>query len=248
MDLAAFWMRTSGTWLNAGAVLLGTVVGLLLAGKLPAPMRAIMIQGVGLVTLVIGFGMARSLEDGGSGRIDGVVLGLLAVVGGGVIGEWWRLEERLEALGERLKTRFGGGGGFGEGFVAASLLFCVGPLTLIGSLNNGLSGDATLLTIKATLDGLSAVALAGAYGAGVGLAIPVILLYQGGVSLAAGALAGGLPDPAHDARVLLVSGVGGVLVIGLGINLLGLTRIRVASFLPALALAPILHGLAALVG
>jgi uncharacterized membrane protein YqgA involved in biofilm formation len=169
----------------------------------------------------------------------------MAVVGGGVIGEWWRLEERLDALGERLKTRFGGGGGVGEGFVAASLLFCVGPLTLIGSLNNGLAGDATLLTIKATLDGLSAVALAGAYGAGVGLAIPVILLYQGGVSLAAGALAGSLPDPAHDPRVLLVSGV---LVIGLGINLLGLTRIRVASFLPALALAPILHGLAALVG
>src|SRR3954463_5858645 len=104
MDLAEFWLRTSGTWLNAGAVLVGTVVGLLLAGKLPAPMRVIMIQGVGLVTLVIGFSMARSLENGGSGRIDGVVLGLLAVVGGGVLGEWWGLEERLEALGERLRT------------------------------------------------------------------------------------------------------------------------------------------------
>jgi uncharacterized membrane protein YqgA involved in biofilm formation len=197
---------------------------------------------------VIGLGMARSLGEGGSGRVDGVVLGLLAIVGGGVLGEWWRLEERLEALGERLKTRFGGGGGFGEGFVAASLLFCVGPLTLIGSLNNGLTGDATLLTIKSTLDGLSSVALAGAYGAGVGLSIPVILLYQGGVSLAAGALAGILPDPAHDPRVLLVTGVGGVLVLGLGINLLGLTRIRVASFLPALLLAPLLHRLAGLIG
>jgi uncharacterized membrane protein YqgA involved in biofilm formation len=176
-----------------------------------------------------------------------VVLGLLAVVGGGMIGEWWRLEERMDALGERLKTRFGGDSRFGEGFVAASLLFCVGPLTLIGSLENGLAGDATLLTVKSTLDGLSSIALAGAYGAGVGLAIPVILLYQGSVSLAAGALAGSLPDPAHDPRVLLATGVGGVLVIGLGINLLGLTRVRVASFLPALALAPLLHFLAALV-
>ena len=248
MDIAAFWVQTSGTWVNAGAVLLGTMVGLLLAGKLPARMQAIMVQGVGLVTLVIGFGMARSLENGASGPVDGVVLGLLAVVGGGVIGEWWRLEEGLAAVGERLKTRFGGSGRFGEGFVAASLLFCVGPLTLIGSLNNGLAGDTTLLTIKATLDGLSAIALAGAYGAGVGLAIPVILIYQGGVSLAAGALAGSIPDPANDPRVLLISGVGGVLVIGLGINLLGLARVRVASFLPALALAPLLHRLAALLG
>ncbi len=244
MELATFWARTSGTWLNAAAVLVGTVIGVMVAGSLPERLRAIMVQGVGLVTLVIGFGMASSLADGGSGPIDGVVLGLLAVVGGGVIGEWWQLEERLESLGERLKRRFGGGHRFGEGFVAASLLFCVGPMTLLGSLNNGLAGDNTLLTIKATLDGLSAIALAGAYGAGVGLVIPVILLYQGGISLAAGGLASSVPDPANDPRVLLFSGVGGVLVIGLGINLLGLTRIRVASFLPALALAPLLHILA----
>ena len=206
-----------------------------------------MVQGVGLVTLVIGFDMARSLADGGSGQIDGVVLGLLAVVGGGVLGEWWRLEERLDALGERLKRRLGGSGRFGEGFVAASLLFCVGPMTLLGSLANGLAEDATLLTIKATLDGLSAIALAGAYGAGVGLVIPVILVYQGGISLAAGALAGSLPEPASDPSILLFSGVGGVLVIGLGINLLGLTHIKVASFLPALALALLLHRLAELI-
>lgn len=248
MDLAEFWFRTSGTWLNATTVLLGTLLGLALAGRLPERMRRIMIQGVGLVTLVIGVGMARALDDAGAGRIDGVVLGLLATVGGGLLGEWWRLEERLEGLGERLKARFGGGGGFTEGFVAASLLFCVGPLTLLGSLNNGLTGDTSLLGVKSTLDGLAAVALTGAYGIGVGFSLPVILVYQGGVSLAAGALAEVIPDPASDPRVLLATGVGGVLVLGLGINLLELAKIRVAAFLPALALVPLLSAVATAIG
>ena len=248
MDPGDFWTRTNGTWINAATVLVGTLVGLALARRLPARMRRIIVQGVGLVTLTIGFGMARSLDRAAAGRIDGVVLGLLAIVGGGLHGEGWRLEERLEGLGERLKVRFAGGGGFIEGFVAASVLFCVGPLTLIGSLENGLSGDNRLLGVKATLDGLSAVALAGSYGAGVGFSIPVILLYQGGVSLGAGALARVVPDPATDPRVLLATGVGGLLVVGLGINLLELTKVRVASFLPALALAPVLHALASTVG
>ncbi len=248
MDPGDFWTRTNGTWINASTVLLGTLIGLALAGRLPARMRRIIVQGVGLVTLAIGFGMARSLDLAAAGRIDGVVLGLLAIVGGGLLGEWWRLEERLEGLGDRLKARFAGGGGFTEGFVAASLLFCVGPLTLIGSLENGLSGDNRLLGVKATLDGLSAVALAGSYGAGVGFSIPIIILYQGGVSLGAGALARVVPDPATDPRVLLATGVGGLLVVGLGINLLELTKVRVASFLPALALAPVLHAIASTVG
>ena len=248
MDLADLWTKTSGTWINAAAVLVGTAAGLLLADRLPTRMRRIIVQGVGLVTLAIGFGMVRSLDRAAGGRVDGVVLGLLAIVGGGLLGEWWRLEERLEAFGDRLKARFSGGGAFTEGFVAASLLFCVGPLTLIGSLDNGLTGDNRLLGVKATLDGLSAVALAGGYGAGVGFSIPVILLYQGGLSLAAGALSQAVPDPANDPRVLLVGGVGGLLVVGLGINLLELARIRVASFLPALALAPALHALATAIG
>ncbi len=239
MELADFWARTSGTWINVGTVALGTTFGLVLHGRLPERMQRITVQGVGLITVFIALSMAGSLARATVGRLDGIVLGLLTLVVGGLLGEWWRLEEVLEGLGNWIRHRVGGGGAFTEGFVAASLLFCVGPMTLIGSLNNGLTGDATLLIIKATLDGLSSVALASAYGIGVGFSILVILLYQGGVSLAAGALAQVLPDPANDPRILLVTGVGGVMMIGIAINLLGLGRVRVASFLPALALAPL---------
>jgi uncharacterized membrane protein YqgA involved in biofilm formation len=244
VDPVELWTRTSGTWINAAAVLIGTAAGLLLRGRLPERMHRILVQGVGLMTLFLGMTMASSLSRLSAGWIDGVVLGLLALVLGGLLGEWWRVEEGLEGIGEWLRCRLRSGGSFTEGFVAASLLFCVGPMTLIGSVNNGLTGDATLLVIKATLDGLSSIALASAFGIGVGFSILVIVGYQGGVSLAAGFFAQALSDPATNPHILLVTGVGGVMVLGVGVNLLGLTRVRVASFLPGLALAPLLSLLA----
>ncbi len=238
------WAKTNGTLVNVLTVLLGSGLGVLIRGRLPGRMQRIIVQGVGLVTLFIGFSMAGSLGSAAGGAVDGVILGLLALVLGGVLGEVLGLEERLERLGDLLKARFRGGGGFTEGFVAASLLFCVGPMTLIGSINNGLVGDPTLLLIKSTLDGLSSIALAASFGPGVAASALVVLVYQGGLALAAGGLAAALPDPASDPRVLLVTGVGGLMILGLGINLLELTRVRVASFLPALVLAPLFWWLA----
>lgn len=233
-----FWAKTNGTWVNVLTVLLGSGLGVLIRGRLPARMQRIIVQGVGLVTLFIGFSMAGSLGSARAGAVDGVILGLVALVIGGLLGEALGLEERIEHLGDLLKARFRGGGGFTEGFVAASLLFCVGPMTLIGSINNGLVGDPTLLLVKSTLDGLSSIALAASFGPGVAASALVVLVYQGGLALAAGGLAAALPDPATDPRVLLVTGVGGLMILGLGINLLELSRVRVASFLPALVLAP----------
>ncbi|AEV16207.1 hypothetical protein TCCBUS3UF1_11630 [Thermus sp. CCB_US3_UF1] len=237
--------KLSGTLANALTVVLGTGLGLALRGRLPEAMARILVQGVGLTTLFIGFSMAGALGKAKGGAVDGVVLGLVALVLGGLLGEWGRIEEALEGLGERIKQAVRGGGSFTEGFVAASLLFCVGPMTLLGSMQNGLTGDASLLLLKATLDGLSAIALTSSFGIGVGFSVLVILLYQGGVALLAGFLAQLLPEPATDPRVLLVTGVGGLMVLGVGINLLGLGRIRVASFLPALLLAPLVWWLAA---
>lgn len=243
MDLSLL-AKTDGTLVNVATVLLGSLAGVLLKNRLSIRMQKIIVQGVGLVTLFIGLSMAAALKQGGAGAIDGVILGLLALVVGGLLGEALLLEDRLEQLGDMLKRRFRGGGGFTEGFVAASLLFCIGPMTLIGSINNGLIGDANLLLVKSTLDGLSSLALAASFGPGVAASALVVLLYQGGLSLAAGSLAAALPDPASDPRVLLVTGVGGLMILGLGINLLELTRIRVASFLPALLLAPLFWALA----
>lgn len=237
MELS-FWAKTSGTWINAASVLLGTGLGLLLHGRLSLKLRQTVVQGVGLTTLFIGFLMAKSLTDESLGQ-GGVVLGLLAIALGGALGEALGIEAGLEAVGERVKAAVRGGGRFTEGFLTASLLFCVGPMTVIGALNNGLLGDPSLLLVKATLDGISAIALAATLGVGVGFSVIVVLLYQIGLSLLAGALGGVLPDPAHDPRVLLTTGVGGLMVIGIGLNLVEATRVRVGSFLPALFLAPL---------
>jgi uncharacterized membrane protein YqgA involved in biofilm formation len=207
-------------------------------------MQRIITQGVGLVTLYIGMSMAAELSQVKAGQVSGVIVGLLAIVVGGLLGEWWQLEERLAIIGDWLKLRFKGKGSFTEGFVAASLLFCIGPLALIGSLNNGLTGDSTLLTLKASMDGLAAIALTSSYGIGSGFSILPILVYQGGLSLAAGVLAQALPDPAQAPQVLLITGVGGLMILGLGFNLLQVGQIRVASFLPALLVAPLFYAIA----
>jgi uncharacterized membrane protein YqgA involved in biofilm formation len=239
-----FWVKTSGTWINVVTIVFGTFIGLLLQGRLPLRMQQIITQGVGLTVLFVGFSMASSSGKVQAGRVDGVILALLAIVIGGLLGEWWQLEQVLEKTGNWLKRRFKGKGSFTEGFVAASLLFCVGPLALIGSLNNGLTGDNTLLTLKASMDGLAAIALTSSFGIGVGFSTLTVILYQGGVSIAAGVLSQALPDPATSPPVLLITGVGGLMIVGLGLNLLEVAKVRVASFLPALVLAPALYWLA----
>lgn len=233
------WDKTSGTWINVATVVVGCTLGLLLKGSLPDRMQRIITQGLGLITLFLGVTMASSLLKVKIGVIDGVIIGLFAIVIGGLLGEWWQLETRLHQIGDRIKRMVKGGGSFTEGFVAASLLFCVGPLTIVGSLNNGLAGNNTLLSIKSAMDGLASIALSSSYGIGVAFSILTIVIYQGGLSIASGLLAQSLPDPATAPAVLLTSGVGGLMVIGLGFNLLEIARLSVAAFLPGLLLAPL---------
>jgi uncharacterized membrane protein YqgA involved in biofilm formation len=248
MDLLA---RTSGTLINVAAILAGTAAGLAAGARLPERLSRTLMQVLGLVVLYVGLDMARGLERVHAGPLPGVIVALVSLALGGLIGEALALEERLEGLGEGLRRRVGGGGRFTDGFLTASLLFCVGPMAIVGSLQNGLALDARTLVLKSALDGIAAVALAGVYGIGVGFSVLPILILQGGVSLAAAALARSLPDPALDPRVLLTSGAGGLLVLGIGVNLLlgGLgvegRRVRVGAMLPALALAPLAHALLA---
>ena len=242
--MLSFWAKTSGTWINVALVLIGTGCGLLLRDRLSSRFQAIITQAVGLTTIFIGISMAGALSEARSGRIEGVILALLSLVFGGLLGEWWQLEERLVSCGNWLKSKFRGGSRFTEGFVAASLLFCIGPMAILGSLNNGLLGDGTVLIVKSTMDGLVSIALTGSYGIGVGFSILPVILYQGGLSLLASNLAAVIPDPTTAPPVLLVSGIGGIMILGLGFNLLDIKKIQVASFLPALLLGPLLSWVA----
>jgi uncharacterized membrane protein YqgA involved in biofilm formation len=245
MDLLA---RTSGTWINVAAIVVGTALGCAAGSRLPERLSRTLMQVLGLVTAVVALGMARGLETAGAGPLPGVIVALVSLAAGALMGEALRLEERLAGLGERLRARVGGGGRFTEGFVTAALLFCIGPMAIVGSIQNGLAMDPRTLVLKSALDGIASVALAGVYGVGVGFSALPILLLQGGVSVAAAVFARTLPDPATDPRVLLVSGTGGLLVLGISVNLLlgGLgveeqRRVRVGAMLPALAVAPLLY-------
>ncbi|MGI0493235.1 DUF554 domain-containing protein [Alkalinema pantanalense CENA528] len=234
------WDKTSGTWINIITVLLGTLLGLSIRGRLPQTIQQVITQGLGLFTLFLGLTLANSMLKAKAGPIDGIILGLLAMVLGGVIGESLNIEAQLTNLGDWLKDRCRGTGRFTEGFVISSLLFCIGPITIVGCLNNGLSGNNNLLTVKAVMDGLAAIAFSSIYGIGVGFSIIPILIYQGGLSLFAGLLTQTLPNPTINPHVQMISGVGGLMVLGIGFNLLDLARLRVSSFLPALILAPAL--------
>lgn len=239
------WTRTSGTWINMATVILGSCLGLGLQRRLPLAMQQVITQAVALIVILVGLSLAGGLPRLQAGRLDGVVLGLLALVIGGLLGEWARIEARIEALGDWLRWALGGpdSSRFTAGFVTASLLFCVGPMSLIGSFNNGINGDHRLTVLKAVMDGVSAIALASSYGLGVAASALTILVYQGGLSLAAAALAQSLPDPAQSPAIAAITGVGGLMILATGLNLLGLTQIRVASFLPSLILGPLLNQL-----
>lgn len=228
----------TGTLINVGTVLVGTALGTLLGERLPDRVRETVLHGLGLVTLVVG--LSQGLEAFRPPLTDltrGAVLIVLgSVLIGGVVGELLRIERGLDRAGEALKARFGRGQArFTEGFVVASLVFCVGPLTIVGAIQDGLTGDFQLLAIKSLLDGFAALAFASALGWGVGFSVLVILVYQGALSLSASAVAGLF----SDAMIAAMSAVGGVLILGIGLRLLELREVRVANLLPALLLAPV---------
>jgi uncharacterized membrane protein YqgA involved in biofilm formation len=227
----------TGTIINIITVLIGSALGVTLGGRLTAHMRDTVLRGLGLVTLVIGAQMAF-----GSANIL-IVLGSVLV--GGLLGEWWGIEDGLQRLGTWLEARFNRGSSEGDdaastrfirGFVTASLLFCVGPMTILGSIQDGLTGDYRLLAIKAMLDGFAALAFSSSLGIGVAFSALVILVYQGSLSL----LAAQAQAILSAAMITEMTATGGVLILGLAIStLLEIKPIRVGNYLPALILAPL---------
>jgi uncharacterized membrane protein YqgA involved in biofilm formation len=228
----------TGTLINTATVLVGSTVGTFLRSRFPDRVRQMVMWGVGLISLVIGVQMSLTTKN--------ILIILGSLLAGGICGEGLRLHERLNWLGDTLQTQLSVAkdSTFSKGFVTATLLFCVGPMTILGSIQDGLSGDYTLLASKAILDGFASLALAASMGWGVLFAALTVLIYQEGLTLGAGLVKTLLTE----AMVGEMTATGGTLILAIGLNLLDLTTIRVANFLPALVIAPLVVALLQLSG
>jgi uncharacterized membrane protein YqgA involved in biofilm formation len=213
-------------------VLIGGTLGTLLGHRFPERMQETILASLGLFTLIIGIDSALV-----TGNVL-IVLGSLLI--GALIGEGLHIERRLENFGKWLRDKLvrdqngGEGARFVEGFVTASLIFCVGPLTIQGAIEDGLMGDYTKLAVKAIMDGFAAMAFATTLGPGVIASVIVILIFQGGISLLAGLSSNVFTEP----MITELTATGGVVLLAIGLRLLDLKRIRAANLLPAIFVAP----------
>jgi uncharacterized membrane protein YqgA involved in biofilm formation len=226
-------MPISGTLLNIATVLLGGLLGLLVRGRLPDRFNGIIIGGLGLCTIIIGLQGALLTRN--------VLILLGSILLGGILGELLRLDYRLDNLGDwlqkRLARRSKGASTFSEAFVTSSIVFCVGPLTILGAIQNGINGDIQLLAVKSLLDGFAAFAFAATLGWGVLVSVVTILVYQGALSLIAWQLATGVPSN-DNPYILEMTAAGGLVIMGVGLKLLDIKELKLANYLPALAIAP----------
>lgn len=233
----------TGTFINVAAILIGGTIGLLFGARIPEKFKNTVIAGMGIFTAAMGMGMFLKSSN------QLIVLGALLI--GALIGEWIGIEDRLQTLGQTLEKRFsqesesGANSRFVRGFMVSSLLYCIGPIAILGSIQDGLTGDYNLLAVKSTLDGFASVAFASTLGVGVLFSALPILVYQGGVSLLAHQLNAIVTDP----MMAEMTATGGILLIGVGIsNLLEIKKIRVGNFLPALIAAPLIVWVLSLFG
>jgi uncharacterized membrane protein YqgA involved in biofilm formation len=224
----------TGTFLNVAAILVGGMIGLTFGARIPDRLKETVIAGMGLFTGAMGLQMFLKTEN------PLIILGALLV--GTLLGEWWRIEDGLQQLGRFLEQRFSpeqeeGSNKFVRGFLTASLLFCIGPIAVLGSIQDGLNGDYSLLAVKSVLDGFASIAFASTLGIGVLFSTIVILVYQGAISLSAGQL----DAMVTPAMMNELTATGGVILLGLAIsNLLEIKKMRVGNMLPGIAVAPLI--------
>ena len=213
----------TGTLVNAGAILAGSLVGMAAGKRLPERIKTILMQGLGLAVILIGFQMALS------GKEPLAAIGCL--LAGALTGELLRIERGVELIGEWLKAQTGSGSAtFVRGFVSASILYLTGAMMIVGAIQDGTIGDTRTLYVKSLLDGFASLVLSSTLGAGVAFSALSVLLVQGGVTLLASHL-----DFLREPAVLdAVTATGGLIILGIGINLLDMARIRIGNFLPAL--------------
>jgi len=217
-------MKVLGTIVNAAAIVIGAMIGILLKTGIPEKIKNTMMQGIGLSVIVIGLSMALKTEN--------IIITILSLVLGGIIGEVLQIEERLEDLGKWIETKLGRGstGDFTKAFVTASLVYCIGAMAVMGALESGLTGKHDILYAKSTLDGISSVIFASSLGIGVAFSALPVLIYQGLITFAATFVKVFLTDSVINE----MTAAGGVLILGIGLNILGITKIKIGNMLPAI--------------
>lgn len=214
-----------GTLINVAAILVGTGLGLLLRRGIPARLRDTVMQGLGLCVILIGLSGAIKTTD--------TMCVILSIVIGGLVGSAVNIEKRLDQLGglaEKKFSRPGEGGGFSKAFVTSSLVYCVGAMAIVGAMDSGLRGNHATLIAKSALDGISAIFFASAMGPGVALSALAVLVYQGLIAL----LSTWIAPLLTDAIINEMSAVGGLLIVGIGLNMIYDKHISVGNLLPAI--------------
>jgi uncharacterized membrane protein YqgA involved in biofilm formation len=216
-----------GTIVNAAVIILGAILGNFLKSGFPERFKVTLMQAISLAVILIGLSMAL--------KTGNVMVVTLSIVIGGVIGELLRIEDRLNSLGLKLEQRFGSDGNFAKAFVSASLVYCVGAMAIMGSLESGLTGHYNTLFVKSILDGVSSIVFASSMGIGVAFSALPVFLYQGSITLAAAYIKPFLTD----AIIREMTATGGLLIFGIGVNLLtgGKLQIKVGNLLPAIFVA-----------
>lgn len=222
-------MLPLGSIVNALAIIGGSLIGCWLQSRFPERIRAIVFQGLGLCVLLIGIQMALKVEN--------ILIVIFAVLLGGITGELLRLDTLFERIGNRFKKLIKSKNAkFTDGLITASLIYCIGAMAIIGSLEEGINGDPTVLFTKSILDGFASIALAATYGSGVLFAFLPVLVYQGAMTIGASFF----QQYFSTLMIAQVTACGGLLIIGISINLLELTEIRLANLLPGLAYVVVL--------
>jgi hypothetical protein len=232
-----------GLLVNTSAVVVGGFAGMLVNRGIPKRFTGAIMTALGLCTMYIGIS--------GALRGENLIVLAISLVLGVAAGTALKLDDRLNSLGKRLEKRFSPSGAnsdkpsFSQGFVSGSLLFCVGAMAIVGSINSGLIGDHSIIYAKSTLDLVASIMLAATLGKGVIFSAASVFIYQGAIVLLAQLLRPVLDDPAMIAEM---TGVGSLIIVALGLNLIGIAKIKVADFLPAILLAPVVFKLAELLG
>jgi len=218
---------------NAATIIIGTMLGNSMKGRFSENIKHTVMHGLSLTVMLIGLSMAISTEN--------MLIVTLSMVIGGIVGELLKIEDRLNSFGKKLETRFSSeGGDFTRAFVTASLVYCVGAMAVLGSIQSGLEGDHSILFVKSVLDGVSAIVFSSSMGIGVAFSALPVLAYQGFITLAASSIKAFLTDKI----ITEMSATGGLLIFGIGLNMLNIkVNIKVGNLLPAIFVAVILTAL-----